>query len=423
MKALLVNLYRWHPNPPFFYGWVVLAAAAMGAFIATSVAQTVLGGIQDLIVQDMNWDRKTIALAATLGTWGSGLTMPFIGKLVDRFGPRWLMLFACFVVGLGSIYLAGSSTVWQFFLTYILIRAIAGPNLQNLIPRTIAVNFFTKRRNLAMGITALNRIAGESVNIQIITALSTTFSWRTAYRFLGYASLPLSIPIFLLIRHRPENVNQFPDSKFNSKIDDDYSNPVSNSEKTWSIREILSLPSFWLILTGEFVAVTSTSMVIFQTVPYLVDNGTSYATAATALTLGNILGGVSVPLWGWLTDRFTTKKIASIIMLAAILPTTLLAISNPQDFGFTLVVTWTTATGVVFVLGSMMLGTVFSRQSFGTVTGLTGPSRTAAMGLGPTLGAFIIGWFNSYQPIFLIAIVGYILVVVLYYCVKTETYQ
>ena len=141
----------------------------MGAFIATSVAQTVFGGIQDLIVEDMNWDRKTIALAATLGTWGSGLTMPFIGKLVDRFGPRWLMLFACLVVGLGSIYLAGSSTVWQFFLTYILIRAIAGPNLQNLIPRTVAVNFFTKRRNLAMGITALNRIAGESVNIQIIT--------------------------------------------------------------------------------------------------------------------------------------------------------------------------------------------------------------------------------------------------------------
>ena len=394
----------------------------MGAFIATSVAQTVFGGIQDLIVEDMNWDRKTIALAATLGTWGSGLTMPFIGKLVDRFGPRWLMLFACLVVGLGSIYLAGSSTVWQFFLTYILIRAIAGPNLQNLIPRTVAVNFFTKRRNLAMGITALNRIAGESVNIQIITALSTTFSWRTAYRFLGYASLPLSIPIFLLIRHRPENVNQFPDSKFNNENDDN-SQQISNSEKAWSVREILSLPSFWLILTGEFVAVTSTSMVIFQTVPYLVDNGTSYATAATALTLGNILGGVSVPLWGWLTDRFTTKKIASIIMLAAILPTILLAATNPQDFGFTLVVSWTTATGVVFVLGSMMLGSVFSRQSFGTVTGLTGPSRTAAMGLGPTLGAFIIGWSNSYQPIFLIATTGYVLVVVLYYCVKTETYR
>ena len=85
--------------------------------------------------------------------------------------------------------------------------------------------------------------------------------------------------------------------------------------------------------------------------------------------------------------------------------------------------TWTTATGVVFVLGSMMLGTVFSRQSFGTVTGLTGPSRTAAMGLGPTLGAFIIGWLNSYQPIFLIATAGYVLVVALYYSVKTETYR
>ena len=60
----------------------------MGAFVAASVSQTVLAGVQDLIAYDMEWDRKTIALAATFGTWTSGMTMPFIGRLVDRFGPR-----------------------------------------------------------------------------------------------------------------------------------------------------------------------------------------------------------------------------------------------------------------------------------------------------------------------------------------------
>ena len=94
MKKFAENMYRWHPSPPFFYGWVVLGAASIGALIATSVAQTVFGGVQDLIAGEIGWDRKTIALAATLGTWASGLTMPFIGKLVDRFGPRWMMLFA-----------------------------------------------------------------------------------------------------------------------------------------------------------------------------------------------------------------------------------------------------------------------------------------------------------------------------------------
>ena len=164
----------------------------MGAFVAASVSQTVLAGVQDLIAYDMEWDRKTIALAATFGTWTSGMTMPFIGRLVDRFGPRWMMLSAAILVGLGLIFLSESQTVWQFFFAYIIVRSIAGPNLQNLIPRTIAVNFFNKRRNLAMGITSLNRIVSESVNIQIITTLSTAFSWRVAYRTLGLAAIPLS---------------------------------------------------------------------------------------------------------------------------------------------------------------------------------------------------------------------------------------
>ena len=85
LKNLLHLIYKWHPKPPFFYGWLVLGVAAVGAFIAASVSQTVLAGVQDLITHDMEWDRKTIALAATLGTWTSGMTMPFIGKLVDRF--------------------------------------------------------------------------------------------------------------------------------------------------------------------------------------------------------------------------------------------------------------------------------------------------------------------------------------------------
>ena len=183
----------------------------MGALIATSVAQTVFGGVQDLIAGEIGWDRKTIALAATLGTWTSGLTMPFIGKLVDRFGPRWMMLFASLLVGTGIIYFSGSQSIWQFFVGYIVVRAVAGPNLQNLIPRTIAVNFFEKKRNFAMGITSLNRIIGESINIQIITAIATSYSWRTAYKAIGFVSIPLSLPIFLLIRHKPEDVGQLPD--------------------------------------------------------------------------------------------------------------------------------------------------------------------------------------------------------------------
>ncbi len=417
MKKLATSIYRWHPSPPFFYGWIVLGTASIGALIATSVAQTVFGGVQDLIAGEIGWDRKTIALAATLGTWTSGLTMPFIGKLVDKFGPRWMMFFASLLVGFGIIYFSSSQSLWQFFTAYIVVRAIAGPNLQNLIPRTVAVNFFEKKRNFAMGITSLNRIIGESINIQIITGIATAYSWRTAYKVIGLVSIPLSLPILLLMRHKPEDVGQLPDGAVSTTLDK--ADPRI-SEQTWAVSKIVSLPSFWFIMIGEFVAVTSTSMTLFQVVPFLTDEGISQSSAAGALTLGNVLGGLSVPVWGYLTDRFTTKKIAICVLVLAILPSILFTVIDVPTYGFALVVLWTTITSLIFVLGSMMLGTVFNRASFGTVTGLTGPTRTAAMGLGPSVGAFAVAWIGSYMPIFLATSIGYFCVIFLYYNVRTE---
>ena len=420
LRNLAKSIYRWHPSPPFFYGWIVLGTASIGALIATSVAQTVFGGVQDLIAGEIGWDRRTIALAATLGTWTSGFTMPFIGRLVDKFGPRWMMFFASLLVGFGIIYFSSSQSLWQFFTAYIVVRAIAGPNLQNLIPRTVAVNFFEKKRNFAMGITALNRIIGESINIQIITGIATAYSWRTAYKVIGLVSIPLSLPILLLMRHKPEDVGQLPDGAASTPLDK-ADPPIS--EQTWTVSRIMSFPSFWFIMVGEFVAVTSTSMTLFQVVPFLTDEGVSQSTAAGALTLGNVLGGLSVPVWGYLTDRFTTKKIAICVLVLAILPSILFTVIDVPTYGFTLVVFWTTITSLIFVLGSMMLGTVFNRASFGTVTGLTGPTRTAAMGLGPSVGAFAVAWINSYMPIFLATSIGYFCVIFLYYNVRTENSQ
>ena len=122
MKNLAKSIYRWHPSPPFVYGGCVFGTSAIVALIATSDSQTVFGGVQDLIAGEIGWDRRTIALAATLGTWASGLTMPFIGRLVDKFGPRWMMFFASLLVGFGIIYFSSSQSLWQFFTAYIVCR-------------------------------------------------------------------------------------------------------------------------------------------------------------------------------------------------------------------------------------------------------------------------------------------------------------
>ena len=121
MNSLITKIYRWHPKIPFFYGWLILIVIGFSQFIATALAQSTFGGVQDLIVNNMSWDRKTIALTATFGTWAAGTISPFIGKSVDRFGPRWIMFLSALFVGIGMITLSSVQTLWQFFFVYIII--------------------------------------------------------------------------------------------------------------------------------------------------------------------------------------------------------------------------------------------------------------------------------------------------------------
>ena len=421
VRNIAEKILDWHPRPRFYYGWLVLGTAALGAFIATGVAQTVLGGVQDLIARDMGWERTTIAFAATAATWTSGLTMPFVGKLVDRYGPRYMMLAAALVVSACFFALSGVNSVWQFYVAYIISRSFAGPNLQNLVPRTVAVNFFRRKRNLALGITALNRIGGESLNLLIITLVAGALSWRAAYRTLGVIALPLCIPIFLIMRRRPEDLGLRPDGDTAPNALQATAGAAPAGEFDWRLREVVRASSFWFIVWAEFLSVTTTAAVAFQLVPFLTDSGMPHRTAAFALIVSVLLGGLSVPLWGHLSDKFTIRRLTIAVMLATSVPTLAFAFIDVLGAGFYVSVVWRIASGGIPSVGSMMIGEYFGRRSFGAVSGLTGPFRTAAMGLGPTLGALLVNATGGYAAIFVVAVASYVVAAALTYSVRYPT--
>ena len=72
----LEAVVTWRPRPPFFYGWLVLGVGALGAFVATTIAGAVLGGIQGFIIADTGWSRSAIGLAAAQSGTGVGRAVP-----------------------------------------------------------------------------------------------------------------------------------------------------------------------------------------------------------------------------------------------------------------------------------------------------------------------------------------------------------
>ena len=406
----------WRPRTPFYYGWLVLGMAALGAFAATGVAQVVLGGVQTFIFEDMGWDRSTIAFGVTAGTWSAGLLTPFVGRLVDRHGPRVLMPVAALIVGGCFFALSRIGAVWHFYAAYIVGRAIANPNLIGVVPRTVAVNFFRRKRNLALGLTSMARPVGGAINIQIISLIAQASSWRVAYRFLGLFSVVLAVPLFLIMRGTPEEVGLLPDGDTKPRSGHvprapsavpQTGGPAVVPEFDWRAREAALTHAFWLVVIAEALIISAAGAIGFQIVPYLMDAGLSQVAAAGALSLSSLLGALGNPGWGYLSDRFSPRRMALVAVGLTALTTSLLLATDSGLVGFFVIVLWGMASGGLSILGSMILAQYFGRASYGSITGLVGPFQTGALGLGPSLGAVLFRVTQGYTALFLYGLIAY----------------
>ena len=277
--TLLKTIADWRPRTPFYYGWLILAMSAVGTYAATGSTQLVFGGVQNFIFEDMGWDRSTIAYAVTAGTWASGLITPFVGRLADRYGPRGLMPIAAFIAGVSFFAIGGMQTVWHFYAAYIVARTIASPMLVGVVPRTAAVNFFSRRRNLALGISAMARPFGGAINIQIFSLIAIAASWRAAFHVQGIISLLIVIPLFLVMRRRPSDIGLQPEGTAES-TSHAIAHPTapaaqvaSRTQQDWTASQASRTPAFWLIIAAESLVILMSGTINFQIVPYLRDIG------------------------------------------------------------------------------------------------------------------------------------------------------
>ena len=420
---------------PFYYGWAILAVGAMSTYCATGNAQLLIGGVQNFIFEDTQWSRNTVALGVSIGTWSSGKTTPFIGRLADRYGPRGMMPLAAFIVGLSFFYIANSNAAWQFCMAIIIGRTISQPVLVGVVPRTAAVNFFQRRRNLALGIATMARPFGASIHIQIFALISLSRSWRNAYQVQALLSLIMILPMLLIMRRRPSDLGLpmadnevLPDKaqfspKSHTKKSEVKTRHALNENLNWSTGEAILTPAFWLIIIAESLSVLTSGTINFQVVPLLKSSGVPLATATLALSISSFLGSFGNPIYGFISDKLSPKPL-TIGVLTLSCTTLLMFLIMPIDqFGFITVIVYGTVSGGLNIMGSMMMAHYFGKGSFGSITGLMGVFQISALGLGPTFGTLLYTVTKSYSSIFLFGAISYVMALICVSSIKNPNIE
>ena len=356
----------------------------------------------------------------------SGVVAPVAGRLADRYGPRWLMPIGTILLGLCLYALGGVTTVWQFFVLAVLGRAISQPLLIGIVPRTLAVNFFLERRNLALAFIGIFRPVNAAINIQAISIIAVNQGWRTAFRYLGILSFILTIPLALVIRRRPEEIGLLPDgARHREEPATLPGQPQPGTagataarpgnlgnepqEHPWTAREALRTRAYWLVATTAFLGTTANTTIGFNIVPYLVEEaGLTTTQAAGVLSLGTVLSLGNLG-WGYLADRITPRWCVLAAMVTSAASVLFLFQVNSVLSAYIFGIVWGLSSGTSGVLISMMIAQYFGRTNYGSIGGTLRPFEAGGLGLGQSLGAVIYDIAGSYRLLVWTALCAHIL--------------
>src|SRR6516165_4806440 len=156
----------------------------------------------DYMVRDFGWSRTQVTSGNALSKLVVGpLFGFFVGWIVDRFGPRRLMLAGILMAGVALIGLGSMSSLWMFYAFYLInaLGYVCGGPLPNQI---LLSQWFDRSRGKAMGFAYLGIGVGGAAVPLISYRLSQAFGWRTALQALGVLIIVLSLPMVLLIKEK-----------------------------------------------------------------------------------------------------------------------------------------------------------------------------------------------------------------------------
>jgi sugar phosphate permease len=398
---------------------------ALGAFVATSIAGVVLGGIQGFIFEDTGWSRSTIGMAAGTGVLASGLVAPFVGRLADRYGARWLIPSGTLILGVCLFSFIWIHSVWQFFVIAIFARAISQPLLIGIVPRTVAVNFFRRRRNLALALTGMFRPISGAINIQLFALAALAIGWRTTFQFLGIFSIILTVPMILIIRRQPEDIGLMPDGDRprgleGANLDEGGAEGQSRQapraetapEDNWTPSDVFHTRPYWFIAVTTFLITMASTGIAFNIVPYFQETANLTSTQAvgvlslsTSLALANLV-------WGYVSNRVNPRySLMGVVVFMTGLIFFLLTIRSVYA-AYIFGALWGIGNGALEVLIYMLLARYFGRASFGSITGALRPFEATGLGLGQIFGGLVYDFTGSYHGLFFESIGAYLLAMI-----------
>jgi len=392
-----------------FYGWITLSASALVYFQFTGLLIYPFGVFMPAICTEFGWSRGTVSGAYTMLMVLMGFSGPLVGMFIAKFGARMAIVVGNIAAALGLLILAFHNQIWQLYVGYGLFIGLGIGFGGFLATTTLANNWFVKRRSLALSIVTASGGLGALIFVPLVMQFILNWGWRYSFGIILAVIFLFSVVLpALVIRNKPEDLNQKPDGKATEHPKEKtagrptklYETPVA-----FTVKETLRTKTFWLIIVVSVFFNFTISMVFTHQVVYLTDMGITATVAASVLGLlpgFSIFGRMLVGFFGLKINMRPLYTLSLMIMIVG-MGLILIAKSLPMIFIYTAV--FGTGYGALIVAQTGIVSAYFGQKSYPKIYGLILPFATVSA-IGAPVAGFMYDRFSSYSLPFTIATIG-----------------
>ena len=393
-------------------GVQVTATAFAALFAIVGLALYGLPLYYDFMVRELGWSRTMVTSGNAISKLVVGPLFGFAaGWIVDRFGPRRLMMAGIVMaggalIGLGATSLAGAFYFFYFFnaLGYV----CGGP-----LPCQVLVSrWFDKTRGKVMGIAYLGIGVGGAIVPLLAAWMTAHVGWRLSLQLLGGLVVLVSFPLAYFVREDPAEDARLTPSRARN-------NPA-RLQPSVSVAEILRTPAFYLLAIGSMCSIaavggTNQHLKLFLSL----DRGYSQADAAGIISLVLTISIVGRLLMGWLADRLPRKHVMLLIyvLVAAAIPLLLIRAAPGAAPMYLFAAVFGLGLGGEYLIIPLMAGELFGIGVLGRVMGIVLTADGVAEATAPMLVGYMRDRTGSYNTGFFllvtIALVGAVAIALL----------
>jgi predicted MFS family arabinose efflux permease len=295
------------PPRRLHYAWIV-ALVTFVVLLVTAGIRATPGILIVPLESEFGWSRTVISAAIAINIALFGLIGPFAASVMDRWGLRRVVLAALALLATSVALTTQMHNEWQLTLLWGVLVGTGTGVTSMVLAAVVATRWFEQRRGLVIGALSAANATGQLVFLPLLAGLVEQRGWRTACVAVAGAAVVVFTIVLVFMRDRPQDLGLL---RYGQPPDGVHSMATSRGlAPLEALRLAIRSRAFWILAGTFFVCGASTNGLIgTHLIAACHDYGVPQIRSAQLLAMMGIFDIIGTTASGWLTDRYSSRKL------------------------------------------------------------------------------------------------------------------